>query len=51
MLQDEALIKSVRQTVNRLLDADPALNAPEHQTMKERFRQIFKKTYDWSRIS
>jgi ATP-dependent DNA helicase RecG len=51
LLLDEALIKSVRQTVNQLLDADPALNSPEHQSMKERFRQIFKKTYDWSRIS
>lgn len=51
LLQDEKLIKHVRQLVNQLLDDDPQLLNQENQVMKEHFEKIFKKTFDWSRIS
>jgi ATP-dependent DNA helicase RecG len=51
LLQDEKLIKYVRHLVNQMLDEDPQLLKPENQIMKTHFEKIFKKTFDWSRIS
>jgi ATP-dependent DNA helicase RecG len=51
LLQDEKLIKYVRHLVNQILDDDPQLLKPDNQIMKSHFEKIFKKTFDWSRIS
>ncbi len=51
LLQDENLIKNIRGLVNQLLDVDPQLLRPENQITKEHFEKLFKKTFDWSRVS
>jgi ATP-dependent DNA helicase RecG len=51
LLQDEKLIKYVRHLVNQILDDDPQLLKPDNQILKSHFEKIFKKTFDWSRIS
>jgi len=51
LLQDEKLIKYTRQLVNRILDDDPQMLKPVNQTMKAYFEKLFKKSFDWSRIS
>jgi ATP-dependent DNA helicase RecG len=49
--KDAQIVGLARQKALELLEKDPKLEAPEHQRLANRMRQILKSRPNWSRIS
>ena len=49
-LKDEPIIRHTRKMVGLLLDQDPSLSKPEHQSTKDYFNNNFASDFDWGRI-
>ena len=51
LAKDGRILQTAREIANRILDDDPQLERPEHQSMKKYLNQYGKKLKGWSRIS
>jgi ATP-dependent DNA helicase RecG len=51
LARDGQLVQLAREWAQQLLDADPALSAPNHLLLKEYLEVHFNKVKGWGRIS
>lgn len=51
LLQDQKILEVARHLAEKLLDADPGLEQPEHQGLKREMDRILRQKMGWSLIS
>lgn len=51
LVEDGALIKLTKKTVEKILEQDPMLTHPSHQNLKKYYLQQYKSRNKWSKIS
>jgi ATP-dependent DNA helicase RecG len=49
--RDGQLVQMARDEAQRIIDADPMLEQPQHQMLLTRLKQLRKSAIDWSKIS
>jgi ATP-dependent DNA helicase RecG len=49
--QDGQLVQMARDEAQKIIDADPECNAPQHAMLWNRLREIRKSNVDWAAIS
>ena len=49
--RDGQLVQMARDEAQRIIDADPMLEQPQHQLLLLRLKQLRKTAVDWSKIS
>ncbi|GEN77042.1 ATP-dependent DNA helicase RecG [Chryseobacterium hagamense] len=51
LVNDSAIIRTTKNTVEKILEADPLLTRPEHQIIKNYYLRNYKGKNKWSKIS
>jgi ATP-dependent DNA helicase RecG len=51
LVNDAAIIKATKKTVEKILEADPLLSRPENQIIKNDYLRNYKGKNKWSKIS
>lgn len=51
LINDSAIIKITKNTVDKILESDPLLSRPDHQIIKNYYLRYYKGKNKWSKIS